>query len=220
MQKYTKEINDWLLENYSNHSINESLNLLYNLFGLKTTYSSLKAHCLKKLKIKSNKQFVSKEEKEWLFENYPADESREETYKKYCAQFPNIHRNYDAFLSRCKVLKLEKPEHRRKGFAKGFKPWSTGLSKEEFFSHYTAEGIAQQKKGIKNLLGVRNRLMYNDDVPENCTINDLRNGEYICIPNKIYKRMLAKGTLNKGELTLTDFEIYKVKIAIEDLKKA
>ena len=219
MKKYTKDIDNWLLENYSNHSIKESLSLLKELFNLDTTYSSLKMYCLRKLKLTSNKQFLTKEEKEWLYKNYPVDESREETYKKYCLEFPDIHRNYDAFLSRCKVLKLKKPDYRSKGFAKGNKPWSTGVYGEDFFAHYSEKGIAQQQKGLNNLLGVKTRNSYPGVVSPECSVNDLRNGEYVSIPRKIYKRMLAKGTLSKGELTLTDFEIYKVKVALENLKK-
>lgn len=150
------------------------------------------------------------EENAWLRENYPKDESREETYRRYCKTFGDA-RSISSVVSYCKKRGINKPNRQWK---KGNVPWSKGLSKEEHRSHFTGQSFAAMVNASRNNFPhVRDREEMN--APKGYVVTDLGDGEKMLIRRDIWICMREQGTLHAGELTKAAYEIYLVKKRIE-----
>lgn len=157
----------------------------------------------------------TEQELNWLIINFPKDESRQETYQRFCKEFNNNH-SYNSFCSQYKKMKLKKPEYRR-CYQKGNKTWSTGLSKEEHRSHFTKESYKKMTDTkLHNFPHIVNRIEYN--VPEGYVLSDLGDGEMMQIEEPIYKCMQYFKYLGKGDLTKAVYETYRVKRKLEEIK--
>lgn len=113
--KYTKEQEQWLLNNYESHPIKETCEKFRQKFGLTLTDLAISIHCCKSLKIKANTcNYYTEEEKQWLIENYPKSEGKQDIYKKYCEHFGK-GRSANSISSMCiTVLKLKRYTEREK----------------------------------------------------------------------------------------------------------
>jgi len=151
----------------------------------------------------------------WIKENFPCDESRKETYDRFCKEFGKTH-TYNSFLCESKKFKLRKPEA-RKCYQKGNRTWSTGLSKEEHRSHFTKESYERMTNTkIRNFPHILNRIKYN--VPDGYVLTDLGDGEMMQVEEPIYKCMEYFKCLGKGDLTKAVYETYRVKRELEKVK--
>jgi len=157
------------------------------------------------------KRFTN-EEKKWLAENYPLNESREETFLRFTKEFGNNH-SYSSVISYCKEKKIHKPKSMWK-YQKGNTPWTAGLSKKEIKKHFSKESFKKMttayKKTFKN---IKERNEYN--VPNGMVLSDLGNGKKIIMDKKIYKCMQTDKALGRGEITETIYLIYLVKRELE-----
>lgn len=152
------------------------------------------------------------EEKEWLSKNYPLNESRAETYRKFVEQFGKTH-SISSVVTWCKKHKLHKPIERHK-YQKGNKPWSNGLSKEEHKKHFSKESYKNMTDTIlHNFKHIKERKEYN--VPDGYVLSDLGNGEKLIMEKSIHKCLRYFKLIGKGELTKTMYEIYLAKREIE-----
>jgi hypothetical protein len=213
--KYSVEQKQFLINYYPFHSIPETTAAFNATFGTNLSEAAIKTHCNRALKLKHHNlyHFFSEEQIEWMKLNFPRDESRRETYERFVSVYGNYH-SYESFVTICKKLKLRKPAY-RKCYQKGNQTWSTGLTKEQHKSHFNDETFASMTKTSKtNFPNYKNAIKYN--VPKTEVLSDLKNGEQIIIPYKIYKRMTWRKLIGKGELTKTQVLI---ELAREELKK-
>lgn len=156
----------------------------------------------------------TEEEKLWLKDNYPNDESQKETYRRFCEKFGNIH-SFKSVITFCKKNKIQKPLYRQK-YQKGNVTWSTGLTKEEHKTHFTKESYEKICTHVYNFPNLRNRIKYN--VPKGYVLSYLGNGEYLIMEKSIHKCMQYQNALHQGELTKAMYETYLVKREIEKIK--
>lgn len=154
-------------------------------------------------------------EKRWIKENYPLDESQNETFRRFCKKFGNKHTKC-SLVNFCKNHRIQKPLHRQK-FQEGNTPWSTRLTKAQHKKHFSEESYQNMiSSATKNFANIRNRIKFN--APDGYVLTDLGNGEYIPIERSIYKCMEFHKVLHKGELTKAIYETYLVKREIEKTK--
>ncbi len=154
----------------------------------------------------------SQEEIAWLKENYPRNESREETYARYIEAF-GPKRTLCGVVTFCKRHHIRKPDRR---FQTGNIPWDAGLTKSQHKSHFTPESYAKMtdvhKRNFKRVL-IRDEL----NVPKGYVVHDLGDGEKLVMREDIWKCMLTAGLLGQGELTKTAYETYLVKRRVEKI---
>lgn len=153
----------------------------------------------------------TQEELEWMKENYPKLESREETYKRFCEVFGNTHS-----MSSFKTIALRNNWCKPKEFwhPTGRIPWNKDISEEEMEKHYPKERRSRITYRMKN------RMEYEEKygpIPEGYILSDLGNGEFMLMEKKIHKRMVTSKTLNKGEYTKAVYEYHVAKNQVEKL---
>lgn len=215
MKRFTDEQNNWLISYRSSHSMSETTRAFNERFGTERTLASISSHCKRELGLKSdNVNWYTEEEIDWLRKNFPLDESREKTYRRYVERFGEI-RSYNSVISTCKKYKIQKPVSRH-CYQNGNIPWTTGLTKEEHRSHFTEQSYKNMTDTKKhNFPNIRDRELYNV-TDSGLVLSDLGDGSRIVIPYKIYKRLTWRNLIGKGELTKTQLLIELVKDEINE----
>lgn len=160
----------------------------------------------------------TQEEIAWIKENYPCDESQEDTYNRFCEKFGNVH-GFHGFVTYAKSHGIHKPVYRQK-YQKGNRTWSTGLSKEEHMKHFSKQSYASMCLSASTTPHQRRRIEWEKEhgpIPKGYVLSDLGNGEFMLMERKIHKCMRYCKALGKGELTKAMYETYVAKKEIEKL---
>ena len=238
---YSEEQKEWLREYFPYHSINETQREFNRIFGTNIKTHTLHGYCNKNLGLTRMGYRFSKEEIEWIKKYYPINETIDETYRKFVKRFGELH-SRDTLVAEAWRLGVSKRfwtkeeeqwllEHYRdysKSTKDIYKEFCIAFPERKTFAAFESyakaklglgtSGRGRYKEGNENYrTKKRKELGINDD---NVILSDLGNGEYIEIDKKLYKDMTRKGSwLGKGEITKTMLEVYRVKDAMNKIKR-
>ena len=212
VQLYQQDENEWLIANSYKYYYPELTRLFNEKFGRNKSESSVRTHCERWLKVYSKSaNHYTKEQIEWIRENYPKDESRQEFQKRYIEKF-NEYRSIESLKCKALCLGVQKDAHQ---FKKGNKTWNKGMSKNEFKNHFSDESYVNMVKHLEdsNPSRIARKKL---NVSKDESVTEIENGVYAVISKKLRKRLSYHHLLNKGELTLAAIDVYKVKMKLED----
>lgn len=202
---YTPEENEWLRENYMNMRLKDAWEEFCKRFGYNGKMKALHNHCLRLGLVRDavvDKCNFTKEENEWLRENWPKAEYGLATYIRYCSMFGCV-RNFISVRAHCEKKGWKKPAEYQH-FVCGNTMWTR---RGEYVRD--TSGLKKNRKyQAREKFGVLGR----DDV----YVTDLGDGEYIVVSKYVYNWLVSQGALGLGEVTKAFIDIGEVK---EEMKK-
>lgn len=219
---YTKEELDWIKTNYPTHPRTELVRMFNEKFGCEITKEAIHTIASKRLHVCSDaRKKYTKEQDEWLRDNYHLDESNKETERKFEEKF-GIRKSAKSLLKRCKKMGFE---IKNPYFKKGNITWNTGMSKEEYKSHFSEESFqSMTNTSKKNFPYINIRKEYekqNGPIPDGYVLSERTpgSGEYILIRYDIYKNLSYYKVVGQGKLTETMADYLEVKKELDKLTK-
>ena len=161
-------------------------------------------------------EYYTKEQEQWLKENWSSTDSREETTKKFNNLF-KANRTEKGLRTKANSLGVKKTKQL---YLKGHKNWKEGLSKEEQLKHFSKDKWKSMTSRYVNFPNVQKRLEWekkNGKIPKGYILSDLGNGEYMLMEEKIHKIMRFYKQLGQGDFTRTQYEIHLAKRTLDKI---
>lgn len=221
---YSKEQDKWIKANTNNYSYDDLTKKFNSKFNENRTKSGLihRCHRLGVYSYVNYQHIYTKEQDEWLKQNYENNQIKE-TQLKFNEKF-NLNLSYMAInVHCCKYLKLR--ANTINLFTEEEKEWlriNYPLSKgkkdihkkfcEKFGTSHSANSVSSMCSTILKLKRLTDREkweMEHGKIPENCMLADLGNGEKMVMEKSINHYLCKTGKNKQGELTKTLYEITK-----------
>lgn len=222
--RITKEEREWLKRNAANYTYKKLVDLFNITFDRNKGLCAMKALLNHRMKLYCKPEFFefTKEEDEWLKENYPKLEySREKLVEMINEKFGN-NRTEGSIHSHC-VRKGYIKDREHFLYKKGNITWNTGMSKEELKSYFNNESYSRMTSTYKNMPNHKRRYDYEKEngvvLSKDICLTNIGDGELVPVKTKYVLRARARKLDKAGELTKFIYSIYETEDLIKEKKK-
>lgn len=232
-RKYSHEEDEWLKSYYPYHPYKETLQEFQKKFNRVVSERGFLSHCYKHLGLINQKHYFSKEQEQWLIENYSKEPRVDKIYNDFCKRFGN-NKSKHAIMTKCSDMKIKcgfyynddelawiKENYDKATLDIVYANFCNKFRKVSF-SGFVSVAKRQLKLGKagrgrfkKGNINYKQKIKAQMGIPNEMILSDLGNGKYMPMERKIYKKLSReKGNLCNGILTETmyDLELYKREI--------